>query len=189
MAARKIQVLAFVGAPAAGKTKAATIAAELGIPVVTMGDEVRKELRKRGLPQNDTNTGRVATELRAIEGLDAIAKRCVPRINAIATEVVLVDGIRGIAEVETFKKEFGDEFLLVNIEAPLEVRYERIKSRGREDDLLSLEEFKKREAREKGWGMGDAMKIAARIIKNESTIDEFKEELKEFLQQYKHTQK
>ncbi len=100
-----------------------------------------------------------------------------------------MDGIRGIAEVETFKKEFGDEFLLVNIEAPLEVRYERIKSRGREDDLLSLEEFKKREAREKGWGMGDAMKIAARIIKNENTIDEFKEELKEFLQQYKHTQK
>lgn len=184
MAARKIQVLAFVGAPAAGKSEAASIAAEMGIPVVTMGEEIRAELRKRGLSMNDENAGRVATELRAKEGMDAIARRCLPRIKEIDKNVVLVDGIRGIAEVETFKKEFGDDFLLVDIEAPLDLRYERIKSRGRGDDLLNLEEFKKREERENSWGMGEAKKIASRIIKNESSLEEFRAEIKKFLQQY-----
>ncbi len=84
MAAREIQILvfAFVGAPAAGKTEAASVAKELGIPVITMGEVIREELRKRGLPLNDKNAGRIANELRAREGMDAIAKRCIPRIKA-----------------------------------------------------------------------------------------------------------
>ncbi len=186
MAARKIQVLAFVGAPAAGKSEAASIAVELCIPVVTMGDEIRKELKERGMPLNDENAGRVATELREREGMDAIAKRCIQRIQEIDTGVVLVDGIRGIAEVERFKEEFGDDFLLVCIEAPLDVRYERIKSRGRGDDLLSLEEFKRREERENSWGMDAAMEIASRVLKNENSLEQFKADIKFFLEHYYH---
>lgn len=188
MAAREIPVLAFVGAPAAGKSEAASIAAEMGIPVVVMGEEIRAELRRRGLPLNDETAGRVATELREKEGRDAVAKRCIPRIKEIGIEiekgVVVVDGIRGIAEVETLKEEFGDEFLLVNIEAPLTIRYERILSRGRGDDSLSLDEFKKREARENGWGLGEAMQQASLVIKNEGSLAEFKAAIKKLLLLY-----
>ncbi len=47
-----------------------------------MGEVIREELRKRGLSLNDKNAGRVANELREREGLDAIAKRCIPLIKA-----------------------------------------------------------------------------------------------------------
>ena len=193
MAAREIQILvfAFVGAPAAGKTEAASVAKELGIPVITMGEVIREELRKRGLPLNDKNAGRVANELRAREGMDAVAKRCIPLIKAQRKSagknqkviVVVVDGVRGIAEVETFKKEFGNDFVLVRIDAPLSLRYERIKSRGRGDDLeiLSLEEFKNREKRELGWGMEEAMKKADKVVKNTMSLEEFKEQVKGIL--------
>ncbi|MFZ2070843.1 MAG: AAA family ATPase [Halobacteriota archaeon] len=184
MAAREIPVLAFVGAPAAGKSEAASIAAEMGIPVVVMGEEIRAELRRRGLPLNDETAGRVATELREKEGRDAVAKRCIPRIKEIEKGIVVVDGIRGIAEVETLKEEFGDEFLLVNIEAPLTIRYERILSRGRVDNSLSLDEFKKREARENGWGLGEAMQKASIVIKNEGSLAEFKAAIKKLLLLY-----
>ncbi len=185
-------VFAFVGAPAAGKTEAALVAKELGIPVITMGEVIREELRKRGLPLSDENAGRVANELRAHEGMDAIAKRCIPAIkvqkkSAGKTEkVIVIDGIRGIAEVETFKNEFGAHFVLVCVDAPLRFRYERIKSRGRGDDLdlSSIDEFKKREERELGWGMGEAMKKADKVIKNEGSLEEFKEQIKEILLQY-----
>lgn len=191
MAAREIQVLvlAFVGAPAAGKTEAASVAKKMGIPVITMGEVIREELRKRGLPLSDENAGRVANELREREGMDAIAKRCVPLIKDLEKKkaerkVVVIDGIRGIAEVETFKKEFGDDFVLVRVEAPLYLRYERIKSRGREDDLLSVEEFKEREERELGWGMEEAMKKASRVIKNEGSLEGFKKQIKGILLRY-----
>ncbi|MDI6885099.1 MAG: AAA family ATPase [archaeon] len=188
MAEGETQVLAFVGAPAAGKTEAASVAMEMGIPVITMGDVIRGELRRRGLPLSDENAGRIANELRAREGMDAIAKRCIPLIKGVkdveekkAKKVIVIDGIRGIAEVETFKKEFGTDFVLVRIDAPLILRYERIKTRGRGDDLLSIEEFKEREERENRWGMGEAMKKADKVVENEGSLEEFKEEIKRIL--------
>ncbi len=181
MATRKIQVLAFVGAPAAGKTEAAAVARELGIPVIVMGDVIRSELKRRNIPLNDANAGRIATELRLKDGMDAIAKRCIPYIEATGSDVVVIDGIRGIAEVETFKERFGDDFTLVCIHASRPIRYSRLKARGRSDDTLSLEEFKKREEREMGWGMGEAMREASIVIKNEGELEEFRARVKELL--------
>ncbi|RZN37868.1 MAG: flagellar hook-basal body complex protein FliE [Methanophagales archaeon ANME-1-THS] len=189
MADGATQVLAFVGAPAAGKTEAASVAREMGVPVITMGDVIRDELRRRGLSLNDENAGRIAHELRAHEGMDAIAKRCIPRIRRVEAtgaqrakkKVIVIDGIRGIAEVERFKTEFGTDFVLIRIDAPLGLRYERITRRRRGDDLLSLEGFKEREERENRWGMREAMEKADKVVKNEGSLDEFKDAIKKIL--------
>jgi dephospho-CoA kinase len=190
VAARAIQVLAFVGAPASGKTEAALVAKDLGIPVITMGDVIRDELERRNLPLTDENAGRIATELRTREGPDAIAKRCIPLIEGITTDgdgekgdktVIVIDGIRGIAEVELFKKELGPDFTLVRVETPLSRRFERIKARGRADDVLRLDEFEKREARERGWGMGEAMANADEVIHNVGSLDAFRDQIKSLL--------
>jgi dephospho-CoA kinase len=189
VAAREIQVLAFVGAPAAGKSEAALVAKDMGIPVITMGDVIREELKRLDLPLNDENAGRIATELRAREGPDAIAKRCIPLIKGITSSageaakktVIVIDGIRGVAEVELFKKELGPDFTLVRVDAPLIHRYERIKARGRADDVLSFEEFKERESRERGWGMGEAMANADEVIHNVGSLDAFQDQIKSLL--------
>ena len=114
-----MKVIAFVGMPGAGKTEASNVARELDIPVIVMGDVLREEVKKRGLPPTDENIGGVANQLRKEEGMDAIAKRCIPKIEALKgqSDVVVVDGIRGIAEVEAFKKAFDDNFTLVKIDA------------------------------------------------------------------------
>jgi len=184
-----IQVLAFIGAPAAGKTVAAAVARELGIPVITMGDVIREEVQRRGLPFTDEYLGGVANELRAREGMDVIAKRCIPLIRALiehavkeaAKPVLVIDGIRGLAEVEAFKQAFGSKFILVRIDAPLELRYARSQTRGRGDDSLGFEEFKRREARENQWGMAAAMAKADRVISNEGTIAAFKARIQDLL--------
>ena len=189
MAKREIQILAFVGAPAAGKTVAAAVAKEMSIPIITMGNVIRWELQRRKLSLSDANAGRVANELREREGMDAIAKRCIPRIKDITDKegkrakkpIIVIDGIRGLAEVETFEKEFGTDFILVRIEAPLVLRYNRIKTRGRGDDLLNIEQFKEREERENRWGMGEAMEKADKVIMNEGSLEEFKEQIKRIL--------
>jgi|Deesub1362B_J571_1020462.scaffolds.fasta_scaffold00034_93 predicted RNA binding protein with dsRBD fold (UPF0201 family)/cytidylate kinase len=182
-----MKLIAFVGYPLSGKSTASKIAKELGIPVVVMGDVIRDELRKRGLEVSDENAGRIANELREKEGMDAIAKRCIPLIREAGKNsgVVVVDGIRGIAEVERFKKEFGDDFILIGIESSAEKRLERAKERGREDDVSTLEELKTRDKREESWGLKEALEASDLTIENESDVESFKEKveavLKEFL--------
>ncbi len=180
-----MRVIAFVGLPLSGKSTAAKVAEEMGIPVVCMGDVVREEAKRRGLPQTDENLGRIAEELRRKEGLDAIAKRCIPLIRerGMETGVVVVDGIRGIAEVERFKKEFGDDFILINVEAPLEIRFQRALKRRRSDDIRSMEELRRRDERELSWNMGEAMKIANFTIENVGSLEEFKEKVRAILEQ------
>jgi dephospho-CoA kinase len=183
-----MKIIAFLGAPGAGKTEAALVAKKMDIPTVVMGEVIREELKSRGLPYEDENAGRIANELREKEGMDVIARRCIPLIKDIEQKrvnkkVIVIDGIRGIAEVEAFKEEFGDVFQLIKIEAPLRLRYERIKSRGRGDDILSMKEFKNRAKREEGWGMKEAVEKAKKVIviKNEGSLEEFKEKIKELL--------
>ncbi|RUM34863.1 MAG: hypothetical protein DSY33_01065 [Archaeoglobus sp.] len=181
-----MKIIAFVGLPLSGKSTASSVAREMGIPVVVMGDVVREEVEKRGLPLTDENAGKVANELRKMEGMDAIAKRCIKRIREKNADVIVVDGIRGLAEVDRFKKTFGDDFVLVAIECPLELRFERLKNRQRDDDLSirTVEDLKRRDEREIAWGMLDAMNKANLTVENTSDLDDFKEKIREILRAF-----
>ena len=178
-----MKIIAFVGLPLSGKTTAARVAEDMGIPVVVMGDIIREEVRRRGLELNDEIAGKIASELRAKEGMDAIAKRCVPKIREKLSEhgVVVIDGIRGIAEVEHFRKVFGDDFVLINIESPLDVRFQRSLSRKREDDISTIEELRRRDERELSWSMEEAMKAADFTVENLSDLETFREKIRDLL--------
>jgi predicted RNA binding protein with dsRBD fold (UPF0201 family)/dephospho-CoA kinase len=178
-----MKVIAFVGMPGAGKTEASNVAVEMGIPVVIMGDVLREEVKDRGLEPTDQNIGGVANELRKEEGMAAIAKRCIPKIEALEgkSAVVVVDGVRGIAEVEEFKKAFNDNFTLVKIDAPFELRLERLGRRGRSDDMANADWLRKRDERELSWGMGEAIKAADAEVTNLDPIEKFKDEIRSIL--------
>jgi dephospho-CoA kinase len=176
-----MKLIAFVGMPASGKSEAAAIAKKLGIPVVNMGDVVREETAKRGLPPTDENIGGTGTALRREEGMDVIAKRCVPKISVIRTPVVVVDGTRNINEIDHFKKEFGNDFMLIAIHAPIEIRLERLRKRARSDDMNSIEDLKRRDERETGWGLDKAIKKADITINNTETKDKFQKQIEQLL--------
>ncbi len=181
-----MKIIAFVGLPLSGKSTASSVAREMGIPVVVMGDVVREEVKKRGLPLTDENAGKVANELREREGMDAIAKRCIPRIRELDSDVVVVDGIRGIAEVDRFRKAFGNDFILIAIESPAELRLERARKRGREDDrsIKTMEDLKRRDEREISWGMLEAMEKANLVVENVSSIDDFRDKVRAILKNF-----
>ena len=179
-----MKIIAFVGMPASGKSEAARIAAEMGIPVINMGDVIRREVLKRGLEPNDSNTGMVATELRKCEGMDAVAIRCVSQIRETGSELVVVDGVRGIAEVECFRREFGEGFVLISIYAPIEIRFSRVQKRGRSDDMNNIEGLRRRDERELSWGMGEAIEASNVQIENNFTLETFKKDVVDVLSNY-----
>ncbi len=175
-----MKLIAFVGMPASGKSEASAIARNLDIPVINMGDIVREETAKRGLPPTDENIGGTGTALRREEGMDAVARRCVPGIP-LSSPVVVVDGTRNIEEINYFKKTFGDDFKLIAIHVPFELRFLRMKMRSRSDDMSSIRELKRRDEREKGWGLDKAIKTADVTIENTGTIEKFRKQIEELL--------
>ncbi len=174
-----MRIIAFVGMPASGKSKAAKVARKRGIPVIVMGDSVREEVKRRGLDTSDAGIGGLADQLRAREGMDAIAKRCVPKIRELdgTSGLMLIDGVRGLAEVDRFRHEFGDDFVLIAITAPIETRLARISGRRRSDAITSIESLRARDERELRWGIGDAIASADHDIQNTGTINRFMKEV------------
>lgn len=176
-----MKVIGIVGMPGSGKGEFSVVAIELGIPVVIMGDVIREEVKKRGLPPNDMSMGVVARNLRDEYGMAAIAKICIPVIQSQGGRVVLVDGIRGIAEIEEYSRAFPD-FILIAIETTLETRFERLNKRGRSDDLTDIQELEDRDSRESSFGLKAAMDNASIRISNSGTLAEFRIMVKDTLE-------
>lgn len=174
-----MRVIGTVGLAGSGKGEAATVAEEQGVPVVTMGDVIREECRDRGLDPA-TQHGTVAQSLREENGPAAVAERSLPLLRDALDEhdTVLVDGIRSGVEVDVFEEEFGEDFFLVSIEAPFEVRAERITDRGRDADAENGgEALRERDERELGFGMDDAMDRADLTIENTKSLAAFREQI------------
>jgi dephospho-CoA kinase len=167
-----MKLIGVVGMPGSGKGEFSRVARDLGIPVVVMGDVIREEVLKAGLPATDRNLGETAGRLRKEEGMAAIAERTLPAIERQDAPLVLVDGIRGDAEVELFRHHVP-EFYLIGVEAPFATRLARLAARGREDDGMTAEELVGRDRREISWGLGRALAGADYLICNDGTIDAF----------------
>lgn len=172
-----MKVIGVVGYPACGKGEFSRIAAQYNIPVIVMGDIVRNCVKSKGLELTDENVGATARELRKKLGMDAIAILTKREIEKISPEKVLIDGIRGDAEIKYFKSVFN-EFHLVCINASFEIRLNRMKSRGRSDDTATPETLLSRDKREESFGLANAVAMADINIDNESTVDEFDEKIR-----------
>ena len=179
-----MHILGTVGLPGSGKGEFAAVAREADIPVVTMGDVIRQACRDRGLDPAD-NHGEVAKALREENGPAAIAEASLPHVRDHlddgGDDTVVVDGLRSMVEVEAFTDEFGDDFAVVSIEAPFDLRAERLGERGRDDTDTDLEALRERDERELGFGMGDVMEHADYQIDNTGTLAEFRQKARELL--------
>lgn len=180
-----MKVIGVVGLPASGKSEFSKIAAGMGIPVIVMGDMIRRAVSEAGLEPNDTNFGATANRLRAEGGMDAIAKLCIPEIRKQSAPLILVDGIRGDTEVALFRHHFSG-FKLIRIDSSFGNRLARIATRARSDDFISADALRNRDKRELTWGLGNALLKADMNISNEGTLDEFAKAVHALLEQVGH---
>lgn len=172
-----MRVIGTVGLAGSGKGELANVAREAGVPVVTMGDVVRAECRSRGLDPADHH-GEVARALREEDGPLAIAERSFPMVEDRLADhdTVLVDGLRSGDEADRFAEKFGEDFLLVAVTAPFDLREERIADRGRDAGAdEGGEGLAARDERELGFGMGEAIDRADVTIENDDSLDVFRD--------------
>ena len=177
-----MKVVGFTGMPGTGKSEAVVVAKELGFEIFSMGEVVRDEARRRGVPMTDSDVGRFAADEREKHGKAIWAQRTSELIMQHAeAEIVIIDGIRSMDEIELFRDVFGKDFILVAIYANSPERLKRIIKRSREDDVRSMEELEARDDRELGWGVGRAIAKADIMIVNDCSLSEFREKVKEIL--------
>ena len=164
-------IIAITGMPGAGKSTVAQALGGIGLRRIAMGDMIREETGRRGLPLDDKNMGMVMRELRGKYGAGAVAELCLRSIQSKEGEAaVVVDGIRSVAEVEIFRKA-GEVKLLAVLASPKR-RFELLTARGRTDAPPDLESFRARDERELSIGIGNAIALADEAISNEHITPE-----------------
>ena len=104
-------------------------------------------------------------------------------------ELIVVDGIRNPGEIAYLKKTFGRLFVLIAIDSPPEMRFERLVKRGRPGDPNTLEEFQELDNRDQGTGQPDygqqtrrCIEQADFLITNDGTFDDFQKKIAETVQ-------
>jgi dephospho-CoA kinase len=102
-------------------------------------------------------------------------------IRDLKTDEVVIDGVRNIEEVETFRRLLGHDFVLVAIHASPSTRMARILTRRRADDATDETTFRQRDGRELSWGIGAVIALADLMIVNEGAVSDVKAAVRHIL--------
>ena len=148
---------------------------EYGFTHVSTGDLVREEAMRRYGSIERPVLRQTAEECRREKGAGYFIE-----LGLGKPRPLIFSGIRSLGEMKAVKQAGG---LIVFIDAPLEVRYERMVVRGRDNETkISLDEFREREEKEMYSGPGDADfniraigEQADIVLDNAVTIEEFSE--------------
>ncbi len=177
------RILALVGMPGAGKTLFAHHLQDRGFVQYRFGAITIAEVEHRGLPVTPENERQIREEIRAREGMDAYARRLLPKIHdALARRPsVVLDGLYSFSEYKTLRGEFGDLLVLVAIVCERALRYARLAARP--ERPLTREEAEQRDVQEiETLEKGGPIAIADYTILNNGTPEAALAELDRLLE-------
>ncbi len=121
-----LTTIGIVGLPGSGKSAAARYLAQLlGAKIIVMGDVIREEAKQRGIPPHPKDMRNLMITLRQEHGADVVAQICLQKITKFANtsiKSIIIDGLRSIAEYETFRNGLR-LFHLVAIQSASQIRY------------------------------------------------------------------
>ncbi|MCS7108128.1 MAG: AAA family ATPase [Sulfolobales archaeon] len=163
--------ICVAGMPGSGKTLIVNGVKHLVDMAISMGDVVRREAMRRGIEMTPKSIMEFAKQVRREGGSDFIAKEVIKEVLNKDVEVVLVDGVRSLEEVNTFRK-FGDVYVIAIHSSP-KTRFLRLISRGRDGDPSDWDDFMVRDLSELELGLGSVIALADLMIVNEDlSVDE-----------------
>lgn len=174
--------VAVVGTIAAGKTTTADILKDMGYQYYKLSSALIVEAEKRGLPKLDrTILQDIGDELREERGNGVLAELAFEKIKNEPEKNWVIDSIRNHHEVMTLQKLFGNDLIVISVDTPMEVRYQRSIDRGEKynENKLTFEEFIKIDKRDRGEGNDEneqnvikCMELADFHVSNDSTIQD-----------------
>ncbi len=166
----------LTGRNASGKTTVVDWLVENGYISTSCSDSIRAHLRAKEIEINRENLIAGGRELRAEHGPGILAEML--RDEHAKVPNLVIDSIRTPAEVEALQ-ERGD-FRLIEIRASREVRWQRLKFRGRVGDptdwdtFVAQEEAELEASDESGQALIATAEMADIVIINDGDTDELR---------------
>ncbi len=184
-------ILGVTGHLAAGKDTVAEILKEERFHQISLSDFIREEAKKRKIKDTRENLINLGNELRKKHGSGVLARWALQKIEWDKNYVVT--SVRNPVEVEILRTK--SNFALINVTASQKTRWGRMQQRQatekRNDDLNTLEEFKKWEEQEATstdptkQQVATVMSMADILITNDGTREELKKKVVKILKEWK----
>jgi dephospho-CoA kinase len=177
-------IIGLTGTFGAGKGELSRILMERGYAYHSCSDILRAEIKRLGQEETIENLAKAGNRIREESGPGELARRIVEIIRRRNERMAIVDSIRSVGEVEELRK--NPDFVLISVEAPVELRYQRIKVRGRHGDNMSFDEFKRLEGEQVDGGgarqnLRKCMADADFKVSNYGTIEELRKNVESIL--------
>lgn len=176
-------IIGLTGKNGSGKGVAADFLKELGYQYYSLSDVIREEMAKKKVAITRENLIKFANEMRTTYGPSILAEKVLAKLDP--DKNYIVDSVRNPFEVETLRKR--KDFHLIVIEAEPKVRFERTKTRARENDPMTYEDFLKIDAAEAGsrdpasQQLNRTQELADAAVENNGSIDEFHDQIKQVI--------
>ena len=163
-------MIGLTGPNASGKGEVSKLFTARQFAIHSLSDVVREAATEAGLSHTRDNLIAVGVRLRTEGGAGALARKILPRL----TGRDIVDSIRNPGEVEILRTL--KRFVLLGIDAPLALRFERSLNRGRIGDGSTLADFARKEARENseteaGQQLRLTLGLADAVIQNDGPLE------------------
>jgi len=175
-------IIGFVGQAGAGKGTAADMLAKNShAEIFTFSDILADVLKRLFKEKSRDNLIKASTAIREAFGQDALANVMEAQVQASTADIVIVDGIRRMEDIEDLSKD--SKFHLVEIWAPPEIRFERLKNRNEKagEGDMTWEEFLDMGKRETEVTIAGVAAQAKHKIDNSGGLEDFKAKLDEFI--------
>jgi dephospho-CoA kinase len=137
-------ILGITGPNASGKGEVSRYLVSKGYRYRSLSDILREISTKKGIEPTRENLIRLGNEMRSEKGAGILAVMALKRLNP--EENTVVDSIRNPFEIEVLRKMPG--FFLIGVDAPVELRFERLRRRKRSGDPKTIKELIDNEAAE-----------------------------------------
>ncbi len=176
--------IGLTGPIASGKNEVAKYLIKKGFRYISLSEILREIAKKLGVKITRENLQDLGDRLRREYGNDYLARKALEKMDEGNW---VINSIRNPGEVEFFRKNLK-EFYLIAVDAPLEIRWERIRKRQKDTDPKTFEEFLKINERdlginqpEYGQGVKRCMEMADFLIVNDGSLKELYEKVKKIL--------
>ncbi len=180
MKKKEARLIGLTGTNCSGKGEVASFFEKKGYTYFSLSDLIREELQKIGKEATRDNLIKMGNELREKSGHDILARLVMKKVK----DKSVIDSIRNPREIEYLRTQ--KNFILLAVDAPVDLRYERAKQRGRAESASTLQEFIKKEAEEmtdraKGQQLHNCLKMADVLVINDGSLKDLHRKLEELL--------
>ena len=176
-------IIGVAGTIGAGKETLTSYFREKGFVYFETRQIIIEELKKLGLEPSRKNMQDWADEQREKFGVGVIMKIMLERASKDTTKNYLFDSLRNPGEAE-FLKEILPNFILLAVDAPKGIRFERVLKRRKCDDPLSWQDFLNMDERDLndvtnplGQHTAALLKMADFIIINNKDLESAKKQI------------